>query len=196
MPGVRRSCRPGTTAPSSSASELNRKARLLFGVSGAWSPPRATHSASASYSARRTVRPVQPRLSGPGSARCSRSTRPCCCGRRNCEVNLNTCAGIRSDLNCEPQQARGIPRNLQVDETLVLVFGGVGWICCWWHSSAGSAARRLAGAPHADLPARASTGEPFRRARIAGRRRRPGRGRRWPRSDPRCDLCHSWLPYV
>jgi len=35
-----------------------------------------------------------PPLEGLGSARCSRSTRPCCCGRRNCNVNLNTCAGI------------------------------------------------------------------------------------------------------
>src|SRR6476619_4632722 len=41
----------------------------------------------------------------------------------NCNVNLNTCAGIRPDLNCELQQARGIPRNRQVDET-------DGWASC------------------------------------------------------------------
>jgi hypothetical protein len=28
----------------------------------------------------------------------------------------------RPDLNCEPQQARGIPRNFQVDETVAAVF--------------------------------------------------------------------------
>ena len=57
-----------------------------------------------------------PPLEGPGSARCSRSTRPGC-GRRNCNVDLNNLRWDRPDLDCEPQQARVIPRNLQVDET-------------------------------------------------------------------------------
>jgi hypothetical protein len=42
---------------------------------------------------------------------------PRCCGRRNCDVNLNNLDWDRPDVDCEPQQARGIPRNLQVDET-------------------------------------------------------------------------------
>jgi hypothetical protein len=58
-----------------------------------------------------------PPLEGPGSARCSRSTRPCCCGRRNSNVNLDDLRWDRPDIDCEPQQARGIRRNLQVDET-------------------------------------------------------------------------------
>jgi len=40
-------------------------------------------------------------------------------GRRNCNVNLDDLRWDRPDLDCEPQQARGIPRNLQLDETLV-----------------------------------------------------------------------------
>jgi len=58
-----------------------------------------------------------PPLEGPGSARCSRSTRPCCCGRRNLQCKSEHLRWDRPDLNCEPQQARGTPRNLQVDET-------------------------------------------------------------------------------
>ena len=38
-------------------------------------------------------------------------------GRRNCNVNLDDLSWDRPDLDCEPQQARGIPRNLQLDET-------------------------------------------------------------------------------
>ena len=39
-------------------------------------------------------------------------------GRRNCNVNLDELRWDRPDLDCEPQQARVIPRNLQVDETV------------------------------------------------------------------------------
>ena len=42
---------------------------------------------------------------------------PGCSGRRNCNVNLDDLHWDRPDLDCEPQQARGIPRNLQLDET-------------------------------------------------------------------------------
>ena len=38
-------------------------------------------------------------------------------GRRNCNVNLDELRWDRPDLGCEPQQARGITRNLQLDET-------------------------------------------------------------------------------
>ena len=38
------------------------------------------------------------------------------CCRRNCKVNLDDLDWDRPDLDCEPQQARGIPRNLQLDE--------------------------------------------------------------------------------
>jgi len=72
-----------------------------------------------------------PPLEGPGSARCSRSTRPRC-GRRNCNVDLNNLRWDRPDLDCEPQQARVIPRNLQVDETGVVVMeedGAVTKVC-------------------------------------------------------------------
>ena len=47
---------------------------------------------------------------------------PC---RRNCKVNLDDLDWDRPDLDCEPQQARGIPRNLQLDETV----GGAGKKC-------------------------------------------------------------------
>jgi hypothetical protein len=36
-------------------------------------------------------------------------------------VNLDDQDWDRPDLDSEPQQARGIPRNLQVDETAVVV---------------------------------------------------------------------------
>ena len=42
---------------------------------------------------------------------------PGCFGRRKCNVNLDDLSWDRPDLDCEPQQARGIPRNLQLDET-------------------------------------------------------------------------------
>ena len=42
---------------------------------------------------------------------------PECFGRRNCTVNLDDLSWDRPDLDCEPQQARGIPRNFQLDET-------------------------------------------------------------------------------
>jgi hypothetical protein len=40
-------------------------------------------------------------------------------------VNLDELRGDRPDLDCEPQQAGGIPRNLQLDETGALVSGRV-----------------------------------------------------------------------
>ena len=64
-----------------------------------------------------TVTPVHPRSRDRALRAAARSTRPCCCGRRNCDVNLNNLRWDRPDLDCEPQQARGIPRNLQLDET-------------------------------------------------------------------------------
>jgi hypothetical protein len=42
---------------------------------------------------------------------------PVCFGNRNCNVYLDDLRWDRPDLDCEPQQARGIPRNLQLDET-------------------------------------------------------------------------------
>ena len=35
-----------------------------------------------------------------------------------CNVNLDDLRWDRPDLGCEPQQARGIPRNLRLDETM------------------------------------------------------------------------------
>ena len=52
---------------------------------------------------------------------CRRSTRLGCAGRRNCNVNLDDLRWDRPDQDCEPQQAPGIPRNLQLDETVVMV---------------------------------------------------------------------------
>jgi hypothetical protein len=49
---------------------------------------------------------------------------PGCAGRRTCNVNPDDRRWDRPDQDCEPQQARGIPRNLQLDETMML-FG-------WW----------------------------------------------------------------
>ena len=37
----------------------------------------------------------------------------------NCNVYLDDLRWDRPDLDCEPQQARGIPRNLQLDETVM-----------------------------------------------------------------------------
>src|SRR6476660_4855911 len=50
---------------------------------------------------------------------------PGCADRRNCNVNLDDRRWARPDLDCELQQARGIPRNLQLDETIVRY--GVSW---------------------------------------------------------------------
>ena len=41
---------------------------------------------------------------------------------RNCNVKLDDLHWDRPDLDCEPQQARGIPRNLRLDETEDLVY--------------------------------------------------------------------------
>jgi len=41
-------------------------------------------------------------------------------------VNLDDLDRDRPDLGCEPQQARSIARNLQLDETLLLLVGGCG----------------------------------------------------------------------
>ena len=43
---------------------------------------------------------------------------PGCFGRRNCNVNLDNRSWDRPDLDCEAQKTRGIPRILQVDETV------------------------------------------------------------------------------
>ena len=62
---------------------------------------------------RGTVRPA----CGTCAALLQSLGRPGCSGRRNCNVKLDELRGDRPDLDCEPQQAGGIPRNLQLDET-------------------------------------------------------------------------------
>ena len=42
---------------------------------------------------------------------------PGCADRRTCKVNLDDLRWDRPDLDCEFEQARGIRRNLQLDET-------------------------------------------------------------------------------
>ena len=49
-----------------------------------------------------------------------------CAGRRNCNVNLDDRRWDRPDQDCELQQARDIPRNLQVDETVMVSCPGEG----------------------------------------------------------------------
>ena len=58
-------------------------------------------------------------------------------------MNLDDLYGDRPDLDCEPQQARGIPRNLQLDETRgvtevcghgVVAMGGVNVVKPWGYS--------------------------------------------------------------
>ena len=51
---------------------------------------------------------------------------PGCSGRRKCNVDLNNLRQDRPDLNCEPQQALRITRNLQLDERVAVVWGEVG----------------------------------------------------------------------
>jgi len=58
---------------------------------------------------------------------------PGCAGRRTCNVNLDDLRWDRPDIDCEPQQARGIRRNLQLDETVVgrlRTYAGTTW--CQW----------------------------------------------------------------
>src|SRR6185503_14139541 len=55
---------------------------------------------------------------------------PGCSGRRNCNVLLDDLHWDRPDLDCEPQQARGIPRNLQLDETMTMGGWGGVWARC------------------------------------------------------------------
>jgi len=43
---------------------------------------------------------------------------PGCADRRTCNVNLDDLRWDRPDLDCEFEQARGIRRNLQLDETV------------------------------------------------------------------------------
>jgi hypothetical protein len=43
---------------------------------------------------------------------------PGCADHRNCNVNLDDPHWDRPDQDCELQQAPGIPRNLQLDETM------------------------------------------------------------------------------
>jgi hypothetical protein len=62
---------------------------------------------------RGTVRPA----CGTCAALLQSLGRPGCSGRRNCNVNLDELRGDGPDLDCEPQQAGGILRNLQLDET-------------------------------------------------------------------------------
>ena len=62
---------------------------------------------------RGTVRPA----CGTCAALLQSLGRPGCSGRRNCNVNLDELRGDRPDLDYEPQQAGGIPRNVQLDET-------------------------------------------------------------------------------
>ena len=47
--------------------------------------------------------------------------------QRNCNVDLDDLRWDRPDLDCEPQQARGIRRNLQLDATGGCVRYGIGW---------------------------------------------------------------------
>jgi hypothetical protein len=49
-------------------------------------------------------------------------------GRRNCNMNLDDSRWDRPGLDGEPKQARGIPRNLQLDETVVMGWGGYGGV--------------------------------------------------------------------
>ena len=49
---------------------------------------------------------------------------PGCAGRRTCNVNLDDLRWDRPDIDCEPQQARGIRRNLQLDETVAVTRPG------------------------------------------------------------------------
>jgi hypothetical protein len=81
-----------------------------IGLAGTWVPNSA-------------VAPVRPAC-GTCAALLQSLGRPGCSGRRNCNVNLDELRGDRPDLDCEPQQAGGIPRNLQLDETVgVVLFG-------------------------------------------------------------------------
>ena len=65
------------------------------------------------------VAPVRPAC-GTCAALLQSLGRPGCSGRRNCNVNLDELRGDRPDLDYEPQQAGGIPRNVQLDETAVV----------------------------------------------------------------------------
>jgi hypothetical protein len=60
----------------------------------------------------RTRHGLQP-LDTPGYAR-----------RRKCKVNLDDLDWDRPDILRESQQARGVPRNLQLDETIALLWFG------------------------------------------------------------------------
>ena len=48
---------------------------------------------------------------------------PGCADRRTCNVNLDDLRWDRPDLDCEFEQARGIRRNLQLDETVAMMVG-------------------------------------------------------------------------
>src|SRR6478736_4875457 len=84
-------------------------------------------------------------------------------GRRNCNVSLDELRCDRPDVDCEPQQARGTPRNLELDETL-LVLSRDRWAMsrCSWRVSdevQGWLARCACGSP-AFHDGRALTGIP------------------------------------
>ena len=51
----------------------------------------------------------------------NRSTRPDCSDSRNCNMNLDDSRWDRPGLDGEAKQARGIPRNLQLDETAAVL---------------------------------------------------------------------------
>jgi hypothetical protein len=73
-----------------------------------WPAVRRVPKSAAGADRLRDLRCVLPPLDMPG-----------CFGRRNSNLNLDDLRSDRPDLDCEPQQARGIPRNLQLDETVV-----------------------------------------------------------------------------
>src|SRR4051812_30702401 len=63
----------------------------------------------------RSLSPASGSGSSRSSAGCASPEGP---RHRNCNVNLDDLDWERPDLNCERQQARGIPRNLQLDQTM------------------------------------------------------------------------------
>ena len=83
--------------------QRHRSARAPVSSSPKRAPPPGAPSAD---------RRLDPRHAGAAAG-------PGCSGRRNCNVNLDERCWGRPDLDCEPQQARGIPRNLRLDETMM-----------------------------------------------------------------------------
>src|SRR6476469_7747340 len=102
-----RGCRIANVQPASrpeTSTELPQFGEVRIG----WvttSGPSQTSSTTGTGASR-----VDPRHAGAAAG-------PGCSGRRNCNVLLDDLHWDRPDLDCEPQPARGIPRNLQLDET-------------------------------------------------------------------------------